>query len=109
MSDFLEKVKCIKSYSVEPGVSLVLFSNIKDYETWTQGPLNLSKIPNVMCRQAILPTDLLGLRSRKYFLWNDIESFHAVVQKDIKLRLGASFIYDLEREEYLLDFAAEKI
>lgn len=62
-----------------------------------------------MCREAILPTDLLGVKAERCFLWNDIESYHAVIQKDMKLRLGADFIYDLEREEYILDFAAEKV
>ncbi len=109
MSDFLEKVKFVKSYSGVAGASLVLFSNIKDFDTWTQGLLNLSKIPNVMCRQAIIPTDLLGLRAKRCFLWNDIESFHAIIQRDVKFSLNSDFIYDLEQEEYILDFTAEKV
>lgn len=111
MPDFLEKVRFIKSYSGtgESGVPLVLFSKFQDYERWITGLLNLSKIPNVMFRKVNLPADLLGVKAERCFLWNDIESYHAVIQKDIKLRLGASFIYDLEREEYIFDFAAEKV
>ena len=108
MSDFLEKVRFIKSYSEKGGVSLILFSKFQDYETWTKGLLNLSKIQNVMCREAILPTDLLGIKAERCFLWNDIESYHTLVVKDIKVNV-TDFIYDLELEEYILDFAAEKV
>ncbi len=109
MSDYLEKIKFIKSYSEAAGVSLVLFSDWRDYETWTQGAFNLSNIPNVVCRSATSLTDLLGVKAERCFLWHNAESFHVVIQKDIKLRLGASLIYDLDAEEYILDFAAEKV
>jgi hypothetical protein len=110
MPDFLEKVRFIKSYSGigEAGVSLILFSNEGNYNSWTTGGLNLSKIPNVMCRLALKPKDILWLKCNRIFLWNDIESYHALVVKGIKVNV-TDFIYDLELEEYILDFAAEKL
>ena len=108
MPDFLEKVRFINSYSGKGGVSLVLFSNAGNYNCWTTGSLNLSKIPNVMCRLALKPKDLLGLKCNRIFLWNDIESYHAIVVRDMKGQI-VDFIYDLEQEEYVLDFAAEKL
>lgn len=79
---------------------------------WYEFFLSLSNgYPNSLATSLVASksSDLFGVKAERCFLWNDIESYHAFIQKDIKLRLGASFIYDLEREEYILDFAAEKV
>lgn len=102
MSDCIEKIKFVESFN--KGVSLVLFSNKA-----STGLFDLYRIPNVICLHLTKPNKFNGLKGNRIFLWNDIESYHAIIIKTIKTIPGLDFIYDLEREEYILDFAAEKV
>lgn len=105
-----EKLQFLSDFSVLNERIYILSFNSRD-----AGDSELLKFvsqnQNFFSLNCFHPVSVSGRRLKNCFTWRDFNYFELGAQNEItyQVLLSGGFIYDLEKEEYVLDFAAEKV